>query len=710
MSRTHFHTSTGRSRPERPYAAAMQRCPSCGQENPDGANFCLSCATPLRVQRGRQERKVVTVVFCDLVGFTGRAETMDPEDVRALLSPYHSRLRAELELYGGTVEKFIGDAVVAVFGAPLAHEDDPERAVRASLAIRDWARNSGDVEVRIAVNTGPALVTVEADSARGEGIVAGDVINTAARLQTAAPVNGVLVGELCYRATRDAIVYAERDVIDAKGKADPVPVWEALEAKKRLGSAAELDPRTPFVGRERELSVLRDAFERARYEHEPQLVTLVAVPGSGKSRLVHELSRMLDDDPERITWRQGRCLSYGEGVTFWALAEIVKAEIGILDNDTSEVAAAKLTSGTGKLLPEADAAWVEKWLRPLVGLGQQETLHGVQDETFPAWRRFLEAIAERGPTVLVVEDLHWADDGLLNFVDELLEWTTGLPLLLIATARPELLGRRPNWGGGKPNAVTLSLPPLSETETAQLLQHLLDRSVVDADVQRTLLDRAGGNPLYAEEFARIVAERGAAELVVPESVHGIVTARLDALQPAEKTLLQDAAVLGTTFWVGALTALGQCERGDIEPRLRELERREFVRRSRHSSVDGEAEYAFRHDLVRETAYEQIPRAERSVRHERAAQWISALGRTDDHAELLAHHYLEAISYAQAAGRDVSDFAGAARAAMREAGDRAQRLAAYRQAARFFDAALDLGPDDEAERAALLFRSGSAKFW
>jgi class 3 adenylate cyclase/tetratricopeptide (TPR) repeat protein len=684
-------------------------CPSCSRENPDDANFCANCATPLRAEHGRKERKVVTVVFCDLVGFTGRAESMDPEDVRALLTPYHARLRTELERFGGTVEKFIGDAVVAVFGAPAAHEDDPERAVLAALAIRDWAREQREIEVRIAVNTGEALVSLGVDPARGEGMVAGDVINTAARIQTAAPVNGILVGEQTYRATRDAIVYADHDPLAAKGKAEPVAVREAVDAHARDGVDVEPQPRAKFVGRERELALLREAFARARDEREPQFVTLVAVPGAGKSRLVYELSRIVDADPELVCWRQGRCLPYGEGVSFWALAEIVKAETGILESDTPDAATAKLTASVGNLLPPGDAGWVERRLRPLVGLGEKDRAHGAREEAFPAWRRFLEAIAERGTSVLVVEDLHWADEGLLDFLDELAEWTSGLPLLIVGTARPELLAQRPGWGGGKTNAVTLSLPPLSEHDTARLVQNLLERTVLEADVQRALLDRAGGNPLYAEEFARMLVERGQGELAIPETVQGIIAARLDGLEPAAKRLLQDASVLGAVFWTGAVADLGEIERPDAERTLRELERREFVRRERRSTVEAETEYAFRHVLVRDVAYGQIPRAERSDRHRRAAEWIASLGRPDDHAELLAHHYLEAITYARAAGLEIAELAEPARTALREAGDRALGLAAYRQAARFFNAALEL-VEDGPERAELLFRSGSAQFW
>ena len=309
-----------------------------------------------------EERKVVTVLFADLVGFTARAETMDPEDVRALLSPYYARLRAELERFGGTVEKFIGDAVMALFGAPVAHEDDPERAVRAALAIRRYA-GEGGIELRIGITTGEALVRLSAKPEQGETVATGDIVNTAARLQSAAPVNGVLVDETTYRATRHAIDYRDAASVQAKGKADPIPVWEALEARARFGVDVTHHARAELVGRERELSVLRDALDRARQERVPQLVTLVAVPGMGKSRLVYELSRIVDADPELITWRQGRCLAYGDGVAFWALAEVVKAQAGILERDTEAEAAEKLRAAVVAAIDDAgDARWVESHL------------------------------------------------------------------------------------------------------------------------------------------------------------------------------------------------------------------------------------------------------------------------------------------------------------------------------------------------------------
>jgi class 3 adenylate cyclase/tetratricopeptide (TPR) repeat protein len=694
----------------------MQRCPSCGGENPDAANFCSTCAAPLpaadagRRAVPRQERKFVTVVFCDLVGFTGRAEVMDPEDVRALLSAYHRHLRGELERHGGTVEKFIGDAVVAVFGAPTVHEDDAERAVRAAIAIRDWAGEQNDIEVRIAVNTGEAIVSVDADASAGEGLVAGDVINTAARIQVAAPVNGILVGEQTYRATRDAITYNEAEPVVARGKAQPVVVWEVASARGRPGAGAVPQVRSTFVGRERELGVLADAFERMRDDREPQLVTLIAVPGTGKSRLVYELSRIVDADPQLICWRQGQCLSYGDGVSFWALAEIVKAETGILESDGPDVAAIKLSESVRALLPPADVDWVERDLRPLIGLTEGNSGdRGRADAAFPAWQRFLEALAERGPCVLVIEDLHWADEGLLNFLDDFAAGCAGLPLLLVTTARPELLDRRPQWGGGKINATTLAIPPLSADDTARIVHALLATTALSATRQRQLLDRAGGNPLYAEEFARMLTEKGNQDdLAIPETVQGIIAARLDSLEPTVKRLLQDASVVGSTFWLGAVTSMGPAARGEVETSLRQLEQREFIRRERRSSVEGEVEYTFRHVLVRDAAYAQMPRAERAERHQRTAEWIASLGRADDHAELVAHHYLEAIQYAKAAGREVAHLAAAARTPLRDAGERALRLAAYPQAARYLGAALELMAPDDADRPEVMYRYGFAR--
>ena len=691
----------------------MKICPNCGRENADDASFCSRCGSALDPGvAAREERKVVTVLFCDLVGSTARADQADPEDVRAFLSTYHERVRAELERFGGTVEKFIGDAVMALFGAPLAHEDDAERAVRAALAIRDWATDEQTLEVRIGITTGEALVSLDAAPSRGEAMASGDVVNTAARIQTSAPANGVLVDRTTYRATRDVIRFEERDAIEAKGKADAVQVWEAVEARSRLGVDVVRTAGTELVGRTRELDILRDALARVREDRQPQLVSLVGVPGIGKSRLVYELLRVVEDDPQIIFWRQGRSLPYGEGISYWALAEIVKAHAGILDTDAAPAAEAKLYDAVSGVVDETESAWVQTNLRPLIGLGDELELGGDRRaEAFAAWRRLFEAMAERSPLVLVFEDLQWADEGMLDFVDHLVEWAGGVPILVVAASRPELLARRPGWGGGKANAATISLAPLSDEETARLIGLLLGRSVLPAETQQQLLVRAGGNPLYAEQYARMLAEGGVAvELAVPETVQGIIAARLDALAPDQKGLLQDAAVIGKVFWAGALRSLGQREGWEIDHGLHELERRELVRRQRRASVAGESEYAFVHLLVRDVAYGQIPRAARAEKHRLAAGWIESLSqdRSEDRAELLAHHYSSALEYATAAGQETTALAERTRLALRDAADRSASLFAFADAARHYCAALELWPPDDPERPRLLLAAGSAR--
>ncbi|HWQ24559.1 MAG TPA: AAA family ATPase [Gaiellaceae bacterium] len=682
----------------------MLVCPSCGRENADDARFCSYCATPLEAAAApREERKVVTCLFCDLVGFTARAETMDPEDVRRLLQPYHERVRSELERFGGTVEKFIGDAVMALFGAPLAHEDDPERAVRAALAIREALADEGELEVRIGITTGEALVALGARPEAGEGMASGDVVNTAARLQAAAPTNGILVDETTYHATERAIEYGEARAIEAKGKAEPVPVREALRARARVG--VERVGGAALVGREQELTLLRETLARVIREREPQLVTLVGVPGIGKSRLVFELFQTIQTGEHGLVfWRHGRSLPYGEGVTFWALGEMVKAQAGILESDGHEQAAGKLHEAVvGVVDDPADATWIERHLRPLVGLEAAESsAEDRRDEAFAAWRRYLETIADERPLVLVFEDLHWADDALLDFVDYLVDWASGVPLLVLGTARPELLTRRPGWGGGKPNSSTLQLSPLSEEETARLLHALLGRPALDADLQARLLEHAGGNPLYAEEFTRMLSERPG-EVVLPETVQGIVAARLDTLPAEEKELLQDAAVVGRVFWLGALGS----ERWTLQERLHSLARKEFVARNRRSTVAGEEEYAFRHALVREVAYEQIPRVQRVDKHLRVAAWLETLGRVEDHAEMLAHHYASALEYARGAGRDEREIAARGRLSLREAGDRAFALNAFAAAARYYALAVGAWPREDPERPELLLRAARA---
>ena len=652
----------------------------------------------------RRERKVVTVVFCDLVGFTARAESLDPEDVEAFLRPYHERVRSELERHGGTVEKFIGDAVMALFGAPTAHEDDPERAVRAALAIRDFAVEEG-LELRVGITTGEALVRLDARPDAGEGMASGDVVNTAARLQAAAPVNGILVNDTTYRATRHAIEYDDAEPVEAKGKAELILVWHATQARSRLGVDIVHEARSELIGRDRELAVVQDAFDRARHARTPQLLTLVGVPGIGKSRLVFELRRIVDEDPELIRWRQGRCLAYGDGVTLWALAEIVKAQAGIAEQDAPEEVAEKLRRAAAEALPEEDASWVESHLLALAGLAEETELGGNRrNEAFAAWRRFLEGLAEQGPLVLVFEDIHWADEILLDFVDELVDWITDVPLLVVATARPELLERRPGWSGGKLNATTLALAPLTDEQTAQLLATVLGTPVLTAETQQTLLERAGGNPLYAEQFAELYMERGSTdELPLPETLQGIIAARLDELTPDEKALVLDAAVVGKVFWTGALAR----DESEATATFHTLERKGFVRRQRRSSVDGQSELAFAHALMRDVAYGQIPRADRASRHRSVAEWIESLGRPEDHAEMRAYHWRSALDLARASGADTGDLIERARLSLRDAGDRAFALNSYAAAAAQYEDALALWPQDDCDRPELLFRRAEA---
>jgi tetratricopeptide (TPR) repeat protein len=431
---------------------------------------------------------------------------------------------------------------------------------------------------------------------------------------------------------------------------------------------------------------------------EPQLVTLVGVPGIGKSRLVSELFLLIERMPDLIWWRQGRALPYGSGVSFWAVGEMVKAHAGINENDVAGTAAEKLRESVAQTVDEHERDWVRRHLETLLGLSEDAALN--RNEPFAAWRRYFEGMAEQQPLVLVFEDLHWADDGLLDFVDHLAEWASGVPILVLASARPELLDRRPNWGGGKLNAVTLALSPLGDADAARVIAGVLEQAVLPAETQAALLEQAGGNPLYAEQFARLYLEDR--NVAVPENVQGIIAARLDGLPEEEKRLLQDAAVLGKVFWSGGVSS------SDVA--LHALERKGFIRRERRSAVAGESEYAFRHVLVREVAYGQIPRSARAGKHVAAAEWTESLGRSDDHAELIAHHYACALELLAAAGSDVPPgLHDRARTAFRRAGDRAAALNAFGVAAEHYAAALELWGVDEADRPPLLYALGRAEY-
>jgi class 3 adenylate cyclase/tetratricopeptide (TPR) repeat protein len=711
----------------------MGTCASCGEDSPARARFCPGCGAPAPERGGgpTEERKVVTVLFCDLVGSTARADGADPEDVQATLGPYHARLRTELERYGGTVEKFIGDAVMAVFGTPVAHEDDAERAVRAGLRILaaiselNEARPGLDLEVRIGIATGEGLVLLGTRPELGQGVVVGDVVNTAARLQTAAPPGGVVVSELTHRLTADDFDYRDLAPVTVKGKAEPLAVWQAAGTRARIAAEVLAAPATPFVGRTDELAALRSAFSRTVRERAVQLVTITGEPGVGKSRLVRELFAVVDDAPELISWRQGHCLPYGDGVTFWALGEIVKAEAGILESDDEAAAQAKLTTAVEAVTAE-DQAWLIARLGPLVGLtGTADTTAPAQEESFTAWRRFLEAAAADSPLVVVVEDAHWADPALLGFLEHLVDWSEGVALLVVVTARPELYAHAPAWGGGKRNATTLALRPLADAETAQLLAALLDAAVLPAEVQAALLERAGGNPLYAEQFVRLVTEQGlltrrgrvvelsrAGDLPLPDTVTALIAARLDTLPAGHKQLLADAAVLGRVFWSGGLLAIGERDAAEVRLALRDLARAELVRRVPKSTVAGQDEYAFWHALVRDVAYGSLPRKARAARHLAAARWLEQLAgdRVADHAELLAHHYLTALERTRDSGDQAGTGALAAPAAryLVMAGERSMDLD-MNAAAGHYDRAAGLLPVTDPGRPGILVKSGWANF-
>jgi class 3 adenylate cyclase/tetratricopeptide (TPR) repeat protein len=687
-------------------------CAHCGQQNRAEARFCDACGAPLTGgESPREERKVVSVLFADIVGSTTTAERMDPEDVRALQDPYWQHVRSELERHGGTVEKFIGDAVVALFGAPVAHEDDAERAVRAGLSIRDWAREQDAIQVRIGVTTGEALVRLGVQPLAGEAMASGDVVNTASRLQTAAPANAVLVDETTRRATRATIEFGSAQPVVAKGKAEAIHAWEALEARSRFGVDLFQHARTELVGRQLELDVFRGALRRMHEERAPQLVTLVGVPGIGKSRLVFELMRLVEDDRRIVTWRQGRSLPYGDGVSFWALADIVKAQAGILESDTDAEAQPKLAHAVRAVVDDAvEADWIEHHLRSLAGIaGDAGTPTDAENtEAIAAWRRFFEALADSRPAVMVFEDLHWADDALLGFIDSLVERIADVPLLIVATTRPELLDRRPSWGGGKANATTLSLAPLSADETQQLVRALAGPELLSPDAERTLVDHAGGNALYAEQYVQMWEERREADkLPLPETVQGLIAARLDGLPPSEKSVLQNAAVLGKVFWEGAVVAVDGIDASTAEESLHALQRKQFVQRARRSSVEDESEYAFRHVLVRDVAYAQIPRARRADKHQRAADWIVSLGRPDDHAEMLAHHHVSALELAGSSA--TVELREQALSSLIRAGQRATGVNAFTAAATYYEQALQLVDDADPRRLAVLFARARALF-
>jgi class 3 adenylate cyclase/tetratricopeptide (TPR) repeat protein len=692
-----------------------RRCETCGTVLPEDARFCPSCGTAVRgteadpePERADEERKVVSVLYADLVGFTAASDGEDPEDVQRRLRPYHEALRDEVERHGGRIEKLMGDGVLAVFGAPVVHEDDPERAVRAGLRIQEaigQLAGSTGLSARVAIATGEAMVLVEGTTMDREGLV-GDVVNTASRLQHEAPPGTVLVDKATHHSTHRTFRYEERAPVAVKGKSEPLQVWLAVEPTGRFGAAVD-DIGATLVGRSSELSLLVHAFARAVSDHTSQLVTMGGEPGVGKSRLVRELRRHVDDLPDLVRWRQGRCLPYGEGITYWAFGQIVKAEAGILETDSRATAVGKLRVALEPLVADADErVWVAGRLARLVG--SDDDASADRSERFAAWHRFVNALGEQRPTVLVVEDLQWADPALVGFLSEVPQNTRGIPLLLLCTARPDFFEEHPSWGGGQRNAITVGLDPLDLEATSTLLDELLEGEGLEDETRRMIMDRSGGNPLWTQEFVRMMRERpGQADLAIPDTVQAIVAARIDLLEPEVKTAVQAASTVGKSFWVGGVAAsLGKAD--GLDEAMRELSRRELIRRERISTMEGEIEYAFTHSVVQEVAYAQAPRPVRAQRHHRVARWLERLAgdRVSDRAEVIAHHDAEALRLAVATHMDdVTVFTEAAIESHRRAAEQAGRL--DKRAERgHLESALELIPDGDPRRGDLLLRLGA----
>jgi class 3 adenylate cyclase/tetratricopeptide (TPR) repeat protein len=701
-------------------------CPRCGASTPPGARFCPACGLPLAEgdagsdsgDAPREERRIVTILFADLAGFTERSDRADPEDIRRTLRPFHAAAKEEIERFGGTLDKFIGDAVMGVFGAPVAHEDDAERGVRAALRLQervaDLNREHPDLglSVRAAVNSGEAVVTFATGPQIGEN-VAGDVVNTASRLQAEAPVGGVLVGEPTYLATRTTVSYRELDPVTVKGKAEPLRVWVAESARAAVGDRPD-ERGSPFVGREDERRLLRELFARGVRAGSPQLVTITGDPGIGKTRLVADLRAFLDDAGDPVAWHRGRCLSYGEGVTFWALAEVVKEIAGIRETDERSTATRRLAASVATVEEDgAERDWLRARLAPLVGVGEPGGTAD-REESFAAWLRFLRAHAARTPTVFVFEDLHWAEPPMLDFLDRSAEGLAGTPTLVVATARPELFDQRPGWGGGRRNATTIALAGFSDPEMAELLDALLAPSPLADEARGALARTAGGNPLYAREFVRMLADRETPDqasgpslgtVPVPDTIQSLIASRLDALPGPHRALVQDASVVGETFWPGALRSVGDAGAQGREEALAELQRRGLIESVHPSAMEGQEEFRFTHALIRDVAYGQIPRAERARRHLAVAEWIEGMAgdRVADRAELMAHHYvrtLELTRVASAPGLDLEAIEDSARDALTRAAEHASGMDVA-QAGRMYRQALDLAPPGHPARPSLL---------
>ena len=727
-------------------ARQVTGCPACGFQNPPGMRFCGECGRPLaggaeRVEAGGEhvgatvasggqgdarinqdavtERRLVSVLFADLVGFTARSDGTDPEQVREFLGRYFDLCREIVERYGGTVEKFIGDAVMAVWGTPVAQEDDAERAVRTALdlvdAVRHLGKGSGDegLQLRAGVLTGEAAVTV---GAVGQGMVAGDMVNTASRLQSVAPPGSVLVGDTTKRAASSAIAFEAAGEQLLKGKTAPVQAWRALRVVAERGGANRSEGvEAPFVGRDDELRLLKDFLHATSRERRVRLLSVTGQGGIGKSRLAWELLKYIDGVSETIYWHQGRSPSFGEGVTFWALGEMVRRRAGLREGDAAAVTYERIAACLAEFVDdEAERRRLEPALLSLLGVGEAPA--GGRAELFNAWRTFFERISLKGTTVLVFEDLQWADSGLMEFIDHLLEWSIGYPILVITLARPDLLERRPDWGAGRRNFVALALGPLSDAAMRELLAGLVP-GLPPAAV-RTILQRADGIPLYAVETIRMLFEDGKLEeaegayrpvgdlgaLQVPDTLHALIAARLDAVEPVDRLLLQDGSVLGQSFSVAALAALTGEAESALGPRLRGLVHREILQLDTDPRSPERGQFGFTQALVREVAYSTLAKRDRRAKHLAAARYYQSLD-DDEVAGVLATHYVDAYEAAPE-GPEGDAVAVQARIALRGAAERATALGSHENAIAYWERARSV-TTDAAEEAELIEKIGSA---
>jgi class 3 adenylate cyclase len=697
---------------------ASASCPSCSAKAPAGARFCGQCGSPLEVAaaalrpagvepaRGT-ERRLVSVLFADLVGFTTRSEAEDPEAVREFLTAYFDRAAQVIERYGGQVEKFIGDAVMAVWGTPTAHEDDAERAVRAAMELTEIiGAIDGESQLRAAVMTGEAAVS---PAAVGQALVAGDLVNTSSRLQGAARPGQVLVDETTMVAAGRAVAFDLVGELTLKGKAEPVRAWAALAVVAERGGEGRrsvLEP--PFVGRSEELRLLKDSMHAPGRDGSARLVTVIGQAGIGKSRLGWELKKYSDGVTEDIYWHEGQSPAYGEGVAYWALAEMVRARCRIDGELDAEEARARLATNLQEYVPEAGKrAWIEPRLGALLGIAEAPA--GDRDELFAAWRTFFERIAEHGTVALIFEDLHWGDDSLLDFIEHLLEWSADRPIYVVCLARPELLERRPTWGAGLGTAVTLNLAPLSDEHMGDLLRGLVPGCPEGTVAQ--VVERAEGVPLYAVETVRMLIDEGrlvrdgeryrlldqATAVAVPASLQALITARLDGLGTDERSIVQDAAVLGKNFSRAALAAMGERPAGQLDPVLQRLTRKQIIATEGGTSGGERVRYAFVQGLLRDVAYGTLSRRDRRRLHLAAAQHYATL-HDDELVGLVANHYHDAY-LAMPDGEDGAETARLAEDALVAAAERSVDLHANQAALTFIEQALGV-ITDPAERARL----------